>query len=155
MTASVRIRKGRADEAGALSALARRAKASWGYPEAWLAEWHAELAFTAGDIASGHVWVAERDGELAGVIALEARAGGWTIDRLWVDPSAQGAGIGRLLVAEARAHAAREPRGDIDVLSDPYAEAFYLRLGAVRDGDVPAPMPGAPDRRLPRLVLAV
>jgi GNAT superfamily N-acetyltransferase len=155
MTGAIRIRRGRPDEADALSAMARRAKASWSYPPAWLAQWEAELAFAPEYIASQIVWVAECDGRLAGVLALEPRADGWTIDRLWVDPGAQGAGVGRRLVDEARAHAAREPRGDIDVLSDPYAEAFYLRLGAVRDGEVSAPMPGAPGRTLPRLVIAV
>lgn len=37
------------------------------------------------------------------------------------------------------------------MLSDPFAEAFYLRLGARRVGSVPAPMPGAPERLLPEL----
>lgn len=155
MSVEVRVRRGRPDEAPALTALARRAKASWGYPDAWLAQWDDELAFTPAYIASEHVWVAEADGRIAGVLALETRDEGWTIDRLWVDPDAQGAGIGRLLVAEALAHARREPRGDIDVLSDPFAEPFYLKLGAARAGEVAAPMPGAPDRTLPRLVFTV
>lgn len=35
--------------------------------------------------------------------------------------------------------------------SDPFAEPFYLKLGARRIGAVPAPMPGAPGRVLPVL----
>ncbi len=149
------VRPARPDEAAVLSALAQRAKASWGYPAAWLAQWKAELAFLPDYITAERVWVADADGRVAGVLALEQREGGWTIDRLWVDPDAQGAGVGRRLVTEAIAHASRERRGDIDVLSDPYAEPFYLKLGAVREGQVAAPMPDAPDRTLPRLVIKV
>ena len=149
------VRPARPDEAAVLRALALRAKATWGYPDAWLAQWERELAFQPEYIAAERVWVADADGRVAGVLALGQRDGGWTIDRLWVDPEVQGAGVGRRLVAEAIAHASREPRGDIDVLSDPYAEPFYLKLGAVREGEVAAPMPDAPDRTLPRLVFKV
>lgn len=153
MSRDVRIRSARPEEAGALTALALRAKASWNYPAAWLARWEAELAFDPAYISAHRVRVAEAGDVLAGVLALEERPDGWEIERLWVDPAAQGLGAGRALVDDAVAHAARERRGDVTVLSDPHAEAFYRRLGATRIGDVPAPMPGAPDRVLPRLVL--
>lgn len=150
--ATVRIRPGRPDEADALTALALRSKASWNYPAAWLERWAEELAFDAGYLAAHRVRVAETDGVLAGVLALEERPDGWEIERVWVDPSAQGLGVGRALVGDALAHAARVHRGDVTVLSDPYAESFYLHLGAIRISEARAPMPGAPDRTLPRLV---
>lgn len=152
MSRDVRIRSARPEEAGALTALARRAKASWNYPPAWLAQWEAELAFDAPYVSAHRVRVAEVGDALAGVLALEERREGWEIERLWVDPAAQGLGVGRALVDDALAHAGRERRGDVRVLSDPHAESFYRRLGATRIGDVPAPMPDAPDRVLPKLV---
>jgi len=39
------------------------------------------------------------------------------------------------------------------VVTDPHAEPFYLRLGARRVGEIAAPMPGAPERKLPLLEL--
>ena len=96
--------------------------------------------------------VAETGDAIAGVLALEERPEGWELKRVWVDPSAQGLGVGRALVDDGLAHAAHARRGDVTVLSDPHAEAFYRRLGAARIGETPAPMPGAPDRALPRLV---
>lgn len=150
--APVRIRPARPDEAGALTALAVRAKASWNYPAAWLEQWAEELAFDAAYVAAHRVRVAETGGILGGVLALEERPDGWEMERVWVDPAAQGLGVGRALVDDALAHAARVRRGDVTVLSDPHAEAFYQRLGAVRVGETPAPMPGSPDRTLPRLV---
>jgi hypothetical protein len=38
----------------------------------------------------------------------------------------------------------------VELLADPYAQGFYERLGAKRAGEVPAPMPGAKDRTLPK-----
>jgi hypothetical protein len=56
-------------------------------------------------------------------------------------------------MGRAIAHA-REYGGCVfRIESDPYAESFYRSLGAERVGLVPAPMPGAPDRTLPLLVL--
>lgn len=43
----------------------------------------------------------------------------------------------------------------VTVLFDPFAEAFYQRLGARRVGAVPAPMPQAPERVLPQLEFAL
>jgi GNAT superfamily N-acetyltransferase len=154
MTPPLTIRGARADEADVLSAVARRAKASWGYPQSWLDQWHEELAFTPAYLREHRVWVAESAGAPAGVLALESRPGGWSIDRLWVDPSAQGLGVGRALVDRAL-DIARATGGDVDVLSDPHAEAFYLKLGARRAGEEPAPMPDAPNRILPRLIFSL
>lgn len=39
------IRAARAEDAVDLSALAKRSKASWNYPAAWLKEWHPQLSF--------------------------------------------------------------------------------------------------------------
>lgn len=150
--APVRIRPARQDEADALTALAIRSKASWNYPAAWLEQWAEALAFDPAYLSAHRVRVAETGDALAGVLALEERPEGWELERVWVDPSAQGLGVGRALVDDALAHAARVRRGDVTVLSDPHAEAFYRRLGAAPLGEEPAPMPGAPDRTLPRLV---
>jgi GNAT superfamily N-acetyltransferase len=69
------------------------------------------------------------------------------LEHVWVDPSCHGQGVGRALVE----HATNEARGVIAVVADPNAERFYIKLGAVRVGDVNAPMPGAPSRKLPLL----
>jgi GNAT superfamily N-acetyltransferase len=147
------VRTARPEDAERLSAIARDAKASWGYPEEWLDRWRDELTFTPAYLEDHQTWVAETGGVAVGVIALEPSLAGMTIDRLWVDPGAQGRGVGRALVAHALATAGAE--GTVDVLSDPHAEAFYLKLGFRRAGELPAPMPAAPDRILPRLIFSL
>ena len=74
-------------------------------------------------------WVAERGGRVAGTAVGILRDGVWGLSMFIVDPAAQGAGIGRELLARAVAYGARA-RGHIILASrDPRAIAAYARLG--------------------------
>ena len=136
-------------DAAELTAVARSAKAHWGYSADWLAAWSADLTLTPEYIAAHQVLAAERDGRLVGVCALEDHQTHWALEHVWVLPSEHGQGIGRELVRRSLALAAARRSGTVQVVSDPNASAFYERLGASRTGAVDAPMPGAADRTLP------
>ena len=144
------IRRATADDADALSDLAHRAKAHWGYPATWMREWDAQLTIIPGYLEMHDVWVSEQEGAIVGMCALEDRKDHWNMEHVWVDPAAHGRGVGRALVMHALEEARRRHAGVVELLSDPYASGFYERLGARRAGEVPAPMPGAKDRTLPR-----
>jgi GNAT superfamily N-acetyltransferase len=132
-----------------LSALARRAKGSWGYPQEWLDAWTDELTLTEDYISTHRVFIAELAGEAVGVCALEDHGDRWELAHVWVEPGHHGAGVGKMLVQEAIA-VARSTRPDpITVKSDPNASGFYQKLGAMEIGREPAPAPGSPDRTLP------
>ena len=144
------IRRATADDADALSDLAHRAKAHWGYPATWMREWDAQLTIIPGYLEMHDVWVSEEDGVIVGMCALEDRKDRWNLEHVWVDPARHGRGVGRALVLHALDEARRRHEGVVELLSDPYATGFYERLGARRTGEVPAPMPGAKNRTLPR-----
>jgi len=148
------IRPGTPDDAPTLTALARAAKASWGYPDAWLRAWEPELTITAEYIQRHAVFVAESDGLVVGMIGVEDGADGPEIGHLWVDPASQGAGWGRRLLETAIRHATSNDWSALRILSDPNAVPFYTRFGAVHVEDVPAPVAGV-DRRLPLLRLSI
>jgi GNAT superfamily N-acetyltransferase len=156
MVPSFHIRPARAAECAALSQIALDAKARWGYPEAWLATWAAaELTLTPMHCATGTVLVAESASDLLGVGAITLMPSGrdapcWSLEHLWVRPEAAGRGVGRALYSALLAAVRTGGGGRMEVLADPHAAGFYERLGATRAGAVPAPMPGAPDRVLPR-----
>jgi len=144
------IRRARYDDADALSDLAHRAKAHWGYPQAWMREWDAQLTIIPGYLELHDVFVADEDGRIVGMCALEDRHDRWHLEHVWVEPSEHGRGVGRALVLHALEEARRQHDGNVELYADPYASGFYERLGARRAGDVPAPMPGARDRTLPK-----
>jgi len=146
----MQIRRATADDADALSDLAHRAKAHWGYPAHWMREWDAQLTIIPGYLELHDVWVSERDGTIVGMCALEDRGDRCNLEHVWVEPSLHGKVVGRALVMHALSEARSRQVAAVELLSDPFATGFYERLGARRIGEVPAPMPGARDRTLPK-----
>lgn len=136
-------------DAAIATAIASRAKATWGYPPEWLAAWQQELTFTAAFLERTPAFMAELGGIPVGIGVLQSCQNSWELSHLWVDPPAQRRGVGRALLGRVgrymREHAIESSR----ILSDPFAEPFYLREGARRIGEVPSPMPGAAARTLP------
>ncbi|MDP9134106.1 MAG: GNAT family N-acetyltransferase [Actinomycetota bacterium] len=58
-------------------------------------------------IRDGVVTVAERGGEIAGLLILDVGEEGFTVENVAVDPANQGAGVGRALLQHAEAEARR------------------------------------------------
>ena len=144
------LRRATMDDTDAMSDLAHRAKAHWGYPPAWMRQWDPQLTIIPGYLEMHDVWVVERDGAVVGMCALEDRGDRWSLEHVWVDPRVHGQGIGRALVTHAVQEAWSRRSGVVELLADPFASGFYERLGARHAGDVPAPMPGAKNRTLPK-----
>ncbi len=144
------IRQARSGDADRLTAIAFEAKRHWGYPESMIVLWRDELTFTPEYLATRAVYAAEIDGRMVGVYALGGSGDEREIEHFWVLPECHGRGIGRELfdhaVATTRANGARMIR----VVSDPNAEAFYVRMGAKRVGQESSKPEG---RQLPVLLL--
>ena len=145
------VRRAQPADAPALTELAVRAKSHWGYPAEWLEQWHDALTITAEYLDAHPAFVAVAEGIPAGVCVLQLRGNDTSLEHMWVAPEFHRSGVGRALVTRALEEADRLGACRIIVESDPFAEGFYLRLGAHRIGEVPAPMPGSPARTLPQL----
>lgn len=143
------IRRAAPDDAARLSAIARGAKAHWGYPDAWLTAWEPALTITPDYVRREIVFVGVRDGDPIGFYALEPRADRWSLEHMWVEPGEHARGAGRSLFAHALGTVRALRPGVVVIESDPFAAGFYVRMGARQTGTVAAPMDGAPDRRLP------
>lgn len=128
------IRAGRADELQALSELAVRSKAHWGYSDSFMRACRAELTVTI-DLLE-HVFVEELEGQVVGFYALtpldDMRA---ELEFLFVEPAQIGAGYGRALLAHARDRAREHGWRVLIIQGDPNAAAFYVRCGATRIGE--------------------
>jgi GNAT superfamily N-acetyltransferase len=147
------IRRAVPDDAEHLTAIALAAKRHWGYSAEWLTGWAPALTFDAAQVERLDAFVIEEGGVIAGFYATLPGAPRWTLDHLWVRPAHMGRGLGRRLIAHALARARAAGADGLDIEADPHAEPFYARLGARRVGEIAAPAPGAPDRRLPLLAL--
>ena len=130
MAPDVSIRLGRADERALLESLQWRA--SLGNPgdrEAILANPDA-IELPLDQIAAGGVFVAERDGDVAGFAAVLPRPdGGAELDALFVEPHLWKHGIGRRLVDHIAEVARERAAGFLHVIGNPHAEGFYLSCG--------------------------
>jgi GNAT superfamily N-acetyltransferase len=143
------IRRGRPADAAALTDLAFRSKAHWGYDASLLELWRPDLTFTPESIAEHETFVIDRAGAPIGVAAISYEDGVAELEALWVDPAAMGEGLGRRLFARAVEGARALGARQLVIASDPNAEGFYRRMGARGAGSVPAKPAG---RRLPKLV---
>jgi ribosomal protein S18 acetylase RimI-like enzyme len=78
------------------------------------------------------VTVAERDGEIAGLIVLAAGDEGFVVDNVAVDPAHQGSGVGRALLEHAEAAARRAGFDSIHLYTHERMTenlALYERIG--------------------------
>jgi GNAT superfamily N-acetyltransferase len=149
----VTVRLARAEEAAVLTELSMRAKASWGYDDAFMAQCRAELTLTAERMEAWTVWVAERDGQVAGMIALAVDSDGAELEDFMVEPAFQGLGVGRALMDALLAECRRRGLASIGLDADPNAEPIYRRLGFSTVGQ--SPSASIPGRMLPRMVRPV
>ncbi len=114
-----------------LSEIALKAKGHWGYSCEQLNSWRAEfLTITPEYITENHVWTACVDGYTAGFVAIEQHDDNAILEHLWILPQSIGQGIGKLLFSYV---VERFP--EFVFTSDPNANTFYEKMGAVKTGE--------------------
>jgi len=149
----MKLRAARPDEAGLLSELAVRAKGYWGYDAEFLRDCAVQLAVQPDEVAARRVTVAERDGVVLGFYALEGEPPTGVLDLMFVDPDHIRNGVGRRLWDHVVSTARDAGLSEFTIDSDPFAEPFYLTMGAVRTGSAPSAVRSG--RELPRLTFNV
>jgi GNAT superfamily N-acetyltransferase len=122
-------------DAPLLTQIIRAGKAHWGFPAAWLNAWKDELAISAEQIAQWHFRKAAHDGKLVGFFALALHDDEWWLEHLWLVPERIGQGFGADLFRCAVAAASELGATRMRIEAEPNAEAFYLHMGALRDGE--------------------
>ena len=147
------IRAARPEEAEALSRLALRSKAHWGYDEAFLDRCREELTLRPGEVVRRRTAVAEDRGRVVGFVTVEGGPPEGELGMLFVDPPAIGGGVGRLLFEHALAVARALGLERLRLEADPNAEPFYRAMGASRVGLVPSG--AAVGRSLPLMTVEV
>ena len=142
-----RIRAAEAADAPALTDLAVRSKAHWGYDVAFMEACREDLGVSDEDIATCPVYVHEDNGRPNGFYQLRPRGDQVEMVALFVEPRAMGRGIGKELWQHAVATARGLGCRALVLQSEPHAEGFYRAMGADRVGDSPSTV--FPGRMLP------
>ncbi|MFU8814701.1 MAG: GNAT family N-acetyltransferase [Pseudomonadales bacterium] len=128
----MRIRPARADEAADLSELAFRAKAHWGYSDAFMAACRAELTVAPEAVSAGGHQVIEDGDRACGFYALRrVSPTAMELEALFVDPPRIGEGFGRALLEHALESCAAAGIERLVIQADPHSVEFYQRAGAV------------------------
>ncbi len=128
MTRGPTIKPARLDQLAALSELALRSKAVWGYSPEFMAACRSELTVQPEHLPL--VFVAEIDGGMAGFYALTVLDARAELEFLFVEPAVLRRGCGRALLAHARAQARQLGCSAIAIQGDPHAAGFYAAIGA-------------------------
>ena len=130
MEKEVSIRLARCDEHAMLESLQRRASLSNpGDRDALLANPDA-IELPIEQIEASSVFVAERDGVVAGFAAVVPRPDGSAeLDALFVEPHLWKHGIGRRLVDHVVEVARMRAATFLHVVGNPHAEGFYVSCG--------------------------
>ena len=149
------FRRAVANDAQAITRLALASKRMWGYSESFMAVVTPALTTTAAELERPceHVEVLEAGGSLLGFYRLRRLTELAFLDDLFVDPAAVGRGYGRRLFQRAAEVARGWGYGVMEFESDPFAERFYLALGAERVAMSPSSL--VPGRSLPLMRYAL
>ncbi|WP_239116313.1 GNAT family N-acetyltransferase [Planotetraspora phitsanulokensis] len=149
----VLIRPARAEEADLLGDLALRSKGYWGYDRDFMEACRAELTFPPEQVRAQRISVAESAGRVLGFYSLAGEPPDGELGNMWVEPDAIGGGVGRRLWHHAMRTARTAGFTNLRIDADPFAEGFYLAMGAERVGETPSG--SIPGRVLPLLRIRV
>ena len=135
ITLETTIRKADHYEAEALTALALRSKAYWGYSQEFMAACRAELTYSQANICNNHFFVAENGNSIVGFYGLvRLSTAEIELEAMFVEPAFIGQGLGRTLIEHAKKSAANLGAVNMIVQSDPHATSFYLAAGGTLTG---------------------
>ena len=90
------------------------------------------------DAQAGHTLVVEEDGTLIATGTLL----GTNVRRMFVDPAAQGRGLGNMLLSSLEEHARTLGLTTLDLSASLPAHRFYLNRGYNTDSEEAPPLPG-------------
>jgi N-acetylglutamate synthase-like GNAT family acetyltransferase len=110
-------------------------KGYWGYSQEQLEQWRSNLKFEEEYIARNTVKLILKDKEVIGFFAI-VKGDNDELDHLWLLPKAIGKGYGNLVFEQILSECHTLKISSFYIISDPDAEGFYLKKGALKVGEV-------------------
>lgn len=110
-------------------------KGHWGYSQEQLEIWRSNLKFEEEYIVRNTVKLVLKDGEMIGFFAI-VKGDSDELDHLWLLPKAIGKGYGNLVFERILLECNGIGISSFYIISDPDAEGFYVKKGALKIGEV-------------------
>lgn len=150
---SIKIEQPKMEEAHELSSIPIASKRYWGYPEEWIELWREDLAITPQKMRARDYWVGRLEDQLVFVYSISRQAESTCeLEDCWMAPEFIGQGYGKILFDHLRSILKAAGCSRLTIVSDPHAEGFYLKMGAVRMGEQESKPKG---RMLPLLIYEI
>ncbi|MBU9722731.1 MULTISPECIES: GNAT family N-acetyltransferase [Bacillaceae] len=147
------IRKADIKDCSELSNVAYESKAHWGYSEDFMTQCKDDLTITEEDVKEKLTYLVEDNSHIVGFYCLclfeQSNSSVGDLEALFIRPSGIGKGFGKMLWEDIVSRAKKHNVSSFKIDSDPYAENFYIRMGARRIGEVNSTV--FSDRKLPLL----
>jgi len=109
-------------------------KGYWGYSQEQLEQWRSNLKFEEEYFARNIVKLVMAESEVIGFFAI-VKGDIDELDHLWLLPKAIGKGYGNLVFDEILLECKAQDITEFYIISDPDAEGFYLKKGALKVGE--------------------
>lgn len=130
------VERAQAGDSGALSDLAARSEAHWGYDAGFMERFRTIYGLSGDFINSNPTFTAQENDRIVGFYALVEGEPVTSLEYFFIEPEYIGKGYGKELwkhmVQSCRKFGIRE----LDIVTSPQAKAFYTKLGAVQVGEV-------------------
>jgi N-acetylglutamate synthase-like GNAT family acetyltransferase len=110
-------------------------KGYWGYSQEQLEQWRSNLRFEDEYVSRNTVKLILDESEVIGFFAI-VKGDIDELDHLWLLPKAIGKGFGNLVFETILSECKILDITEFYIISDPDAEGFYLKKGALKVGEV-------------------
>lgn len=122
-------------------------KGYWGYSQEQLERWRSDLKFEDEYVSRNTVKLILNESEVIGFFAI-VKGDVDRLDHFWLVPRAIGKGFGNLVFDKILSECRLLNISEFYIISDPDAEGFYLKKGALKVGEMYSE---AQKRMLPKL----
>ena len=137
------IQKATPADCPAMTALITASKRHWGYPDKWMTLWQAELTITPKKLDQRDFYLGKNGDEIIFIYSLsQLDADEYELEDSWVAPEHIGRGYGQTLFDDLKRRLRALGCIRLKIISDPNAEGFYRKMGAIQIGEEPTKIPG-------------
>lgn len=143
------IRRAMESEAQALTDLAARSEAYWGYDADYMELFRSVYRVSEDFVGKNPTYVLEEDGRIEGFYSI-LPGGEASLEYLFIEPRSIGKGYGRLLWNHMLGECRKNGIKEFAIVTSPQAKEFYVRMGAEPCGEVESLL--RKGRIIPRLI---